>query len=117
VLSFQLVSPQAMVSATHGPILSVLRVLHNRTSHTQSEAAPTGPCGFSHFAVVASLSQMLAKAHGSHSACLSSWQLRLTSHYQSLSPPGDDECLANKLLVLPVLSLDSDTVVRMLICI
>lgn len=73
---------------------------------------PTGPCDFSPSAVVASLSQMLAKAHGSHSAYLSYWQWRLASDYQSQSPLGDDECLAGKLLVLPVLSLDSDTVVQ-----
>ena len=73
---------------------------------------PTGPCGFSPFAVVVSLSQMLAKAHGSCSAYLSSWQFRSASDYHSQSPPDDDECLARKLLVLPILSVDSDTVVQ-----
>lgn len=78
----------------------------------RAKQPPQVPVTLSHFAAVASLSQMLAKVHGSHSAYLSSWQLRLGSDYQSQSPLGDDECLAGELLVPPVLSPDSDTVVQ-----
>lgn len=110
-LSARVATGNGLCHTWHEPFSAPSGAGLNRPRLEWSSPHP-GPCGFSPFAVVASLFQMLAKAHGSCSAYPSSWQLRSASDYRSQSPLGDDECLARKLLELPVLSLDSDTAVQ-----